>query len=204
MSQFLTKKYLSDMRIKAYIEQYKYIKDNDNILEVGKGSGVFGDIAGKIASYKSIDIDSSTNSDFVADITKWEEIKDYRDCFNIIFCCQVLEHMPFEDAKKALCNLIKLNAEKLVVSIPDNRRAVKLKLKVPKIDLEHVLTVPFSGKNKNINNNKVHFWEIWHKNEKEVIRIFKNSERYLLKKHYRLYDRPYQHFFILDKRKFKT
>jgi hypothetical protein len=101
---------------------------------------------------------------------------------------------------QSLENLAKLNAKSLIISIPDNRKALRFKLILRSINIEKVISVPFTGINRNINNNKEHHWEIWHKNAKKIVDKFITLEKYCLVKHYRLFERHYQHFFILEKK----
>lgn len=195
----MSKRYLSIPRLHAYIEQYKYVEDKDQVLEIGNGAGVFGNLVSKIATYKVIDINNDTKPDFVADISKWNTIEKHKNKYDIIFCCQVLEHMPWDISKVAIDNLASLNAKKLIISIPDNRKRFRIKLRTGGIKIEKVFSYPFSGKDVNINNDKNHYWEIWHKNYEEILLKFNNIQGYTLIQHYRMFERTYQHFFILER-----
>lgn len=199
MNKYLTKRYLSDDRLMAFVEQYKYINSNDKVLEIGKGTGVFGDIASKIAEYKVIDIDPNTNPDYIGNILNIEDLIEHIDKFDIVFCCQVLEHLPFEHFKNALTNIMKLNSKKIVISLPDNRSSIKLNFQILRFVFEKVLSIPFSGKLITKNNHPEHYWEIWYKNSSEIREIFGFDGAYKLVSDYRLFERPYQHFFILEK-----
>ncbi|MDH3375775.1 MAG: class I SAM-dependent methyltransferase [Gammaproteobacteria bacterium] len=199
MSRYLKKSYLSLPRLCAYLEQYKYVNEGDRILEVGKGSGVFGDIAKKIADYTSIDIDKATFPDIVASILDWKSLKEHAKNFDVIFCCQVLEHMPLEESKVALNNLMKLEAKRIVISLPDNRTGIKLRIKLSKLDLRTVITLPWSGANVNITNNAEHHWEIGGDITRKLISVFSRPcNGYRIVERYRLFERPKQHFFVYE------
>lgn len=197
---YLSKSYLSESRLHAYIEQYKYVNENSKVLEIGNGGGVFKALAEKICSHTVIDIDKSTEPDYVGDITNWDSIKQFQDKFDLIFCCQVLEHIPFCEAKTALANILKLNSKNVIVSIPDNRKAVRFKVVFRNAGFERVYSVPFSGIDRNLTNNKEHHWELWHKNRKDIMRMFASNDTHVLLKNYRLFERHYQHFFILERK----
>lgn len=197
---YLSKSYLSESRLHAYIEQYKYVNEGDKVLEIGNGGGVFKALAGKISNYSVIDIDASTEPDYVGDITKWDCVKQFQDKFDLIFCCQVLEHIPFLEAKAALANILKLNSKIVVVSIPDNRKAVRFKMVFRNANFERVYSIPFSGIDRNISNNKEHHWELWHKNKNDIMRMFDSNETHVLLNNYRLFERHYQHFFVLERK----
>ena len=166
MKLYYSKKYLSITRIMAYLEQYKYIKDGDKVLEIGSGGGLFGEFAKKIASYRSMDIDKDTKPDLLGDICKYENIKKYNNNFDVIFCCQVLEHMPIEQSKIAIKNLSCLGAKKIIISIPNNMISLKFRLKIPFVDFKKVVTIPFTGVNRNLENNKYNKFEIYYNNYK--------------------------------------
>lgn len=200
MSHYLKKSYLSDTRLFAYIEQYKYVNERDNVLEVGKGAGVFGDIVKKIANYTCIDIDESTQPDIVANITDWDNIKHLEGKFDVIFCCQVLEHMPLEQSKVAFENLLKLAAKRVVISIPDNRASFRINVRLPKVNYKKVFSLPWSGRDVNLNNNKEHYWEVYSGNYKKIKLIFCNSlQSYKLIEEYRFFERYKQRFYIYEK-----
>ena len=199
MNKYITPKYLSRARLMAFVEQYNYIEFKDNILEIGFGSGVFGAIANRVANYKSMDIDISTGADYISDITKWKAVSRYKDKFNIIFCCQVLEHIPFSLFETSMENIKNLNAGKIVISLPDNRKYLRFAIKFPGINIKRVLTIPFYGIKTDISTHPEHHWEIYYKNIKEVKRLICIGDNYRLISDYRLYDRPSQHFFIFCK-----
>jgi hypothetical protein len=197
LTQYITKAYLSDSRLFAYVEQYRYVNEGDNVLEIGKGAGVFGDIVKKVSSYTCIDLDECTTPDLVANIADWNSVQHLQGKFDIIFCCQVLEHMPLEMSKIAFDNLLRLEASKVVISIPDNRLAIRVCFKFFKLNLRRVVSIIFSGREVNINNNEEHYWEIWYKNYSQIMGIFGCPMfNYRLIKHYRFFERYKQHFFV--------
>jgi cyclopropane fatty-acyl-phospholipid synthase-like methyltransferase len=199
VSIYLDKAYLTQPRLLAYLEQFKYVDDGDNVLEIGSGAGIFGELAKRVARYESIDIDSETGPDHVADIAQWEQISHLTGRFDRAFCCQVLEHMPYDVSMRALKNLFRLRAKRLVVSVPDNRKVVQLSYQFRRWSWQKILSVPFTGTDINITNNEQHHWEIWHRNHDAVISDFTVvPEDYRLLKHYRFYHRFKQHFFVYE------
>lgn len=199
---YKTTNYLGISRIMSYVEQYKYVNNGDRILEFGNGGGVFQDLVEKVAFCDVVDIDPLTEPDYVIDIRDWNALKSFQGKYNKVFCCQVLEHIPFCDVKCALSNIFKLQADIVCISIPDNMRYIKIKIELTnRINFEKVVTVPWTGRERNLNNHSYHHWELWYKNKKEIIRMFESFDEYLLIKEYRLLYRAYQHFFIFAKNK---
>jgi len=204
-NKYQKKGYITNQRLSAFLEQFNYITENDVILEIGKGSGVFASMVEGICRYYSVDIDKNTNPDFnfdISDLTQFtlfnNELKKNNIEFTKIYCCQVLEHIPFEKSIDALNNLFSLNPKSIIVSIPDNRPFLRFKLQLQSRDFNLVVTTG-KGKQVNIEQHKQHFWELYSKNITEIINSFAsnaNKFNFQLVNHYRLFDRPYQHFFI--------
>ena len=113
MSQYQNVHYLNSERIAAYLEQFKNVAPGEKVLEIGKGAGVAGDLIRKIAGeYKTLDIDESLCPDIAADITSFESMKQFQNYFDAIHCCQVLEHIPYDQSLKAIENFFKLAPKK--------------------------------------------------------------------------------------------
>lgn len=200
-NRYAKNSYLSAPRLYAYIEQYRYVNEGDNILEIGKGAGIFGDIARRTANYSSMDIDPRTEPDIVANVSNWNSMEDLAGKYTVIFCCQVLEHMPFCQAVEAFQNILRLGARMVVLSLPDRRFAIKICVRLHALSLRKVISIPWSGRDVNITNNSEHHWEICKGNSSEVQHIFRNPAfDYKLILEYRFYERTKQHFYIYEKK----
>lgn len=196
------KRYLSFGRLAAYVEQFKYVSDNDIVLEIGKGAGIFHFMASTVGECYSPDVEKELKPDYAIDITNKNDCNRLPKKFNKIFCCQVLEHVPFEKALQGLQNILTLEADIVCISIPDNRKYFRIGLKLPKIKFNKVLSIPFTGKRVDIQNHGAHHWEIYSGNLREVMKeIRKTADRtnYRISDNYRLYERPSQHFIIFER-----
>lgn len=199
--KYHSKNYISESRLLAYIEQYKYINKNDRILEIGNGAGIFKTIAEKFCYYRVIDIDKSTRPDYLGDISDSKFVHSIKESFTCIFCCQVLEHMPLEKAQMAINNIFSLKPKLVVISIPDNREFFRLGFHMPFLHFKKVITIPFTGRDDNILNHPLHHWGLCSKNKKEIFKLLSDRKnKYVLDKHYRFFERPTQHFFIYRKK----
>lgn len=205
MKKYVNKRYISMSRLQAYLEQFKLIGDSGTkkILEVGKGPGIFGSIV-KSAGYDyiSVDHDINTRPHIVSDVTSLP-LKD--NSFDYVYCCQVLEHLTFDKFSKSISELCRIAKTKIIISLPDNRKYFRVSFHMPKLDFRKVITIPKTGKNITIETHGQHFWEIGDNrfnncmSEKEIINLLYKSLNVKKIHHYRFFERPYQHFFVLRK-----
>ena len=196
------KGYLNQNRIQAYVEQYKYINNGDDILEVGNAGGVFGNLASKIANYNSLDISPNTNPDIIADISNKKLLYKINNKYDVVFCCEVLEHIPFNRFEQGIENIMKIANKTVIISLPDNRKFIRVLLFFIINIIKKAFSIPFTGKEVNLNVNNGHHFEINSKNINKIKKIMNKIAKtnfFYLKKDYRLFDRPYQHFFIFEK-----
>lgn len=201
---YKTKRYVHFPRLMAYVEQFKYVCDNDIVLEIGKGAGVFKYLASTIATCYVADVDPDLNPDYILDLTRQKDFLQLQRNFNKIFCCQVLEHVPFEAALKGLRNILDLGAEVVCISIPDNRRYFRICFNFARIKFSRVFSIPFTGKKIHIHNHTLHYWELYSANRNEIMRQMQQIAEaldYRIAREYRLFERPYQHFFIFERKK---
>jgi hypothetical protein len=199
MDVYRSRAYLGPGRLIAYIEQYKYVKKDDRVLEVGPGPGVFKYLVENVATYESLDISEEVNADIVGDLNDPRLIAGLRGKYDSIFCCQVLEHLPMDDARTALTNLFDLGAARVVISVPDVRRALPVGLQFPGINRFRLVSIPFTGPRKP--KNPYHFWEINRSCWRDALKWLREpGEPYELQKDFRLVARPSQHFFIYTMR----
>jgi len=199
-NHYSKKAYLSQSRLLSYLEQWKYVNDGDAVLEVGGGAGLFGDMVRKIGTYKSTDIDVENSPDYCCDISDTSACEVLPKQTDVVHCCQVLEHMPFEQTRLALGNVFRLEAKQVVISIPDNRRYIEVRVKIPKLYFHRFIEIPKSGREVNITNNHEHHWEVGCDRTEEILNVFRSPPvPYRLVKEYRCVGRPKNRFFIYQR-----
>ena len=101
------------------------------LLEVGVGTGMVAAMlrtAGVRVS--TLDIQPELKPDLLGSIL---DIPAAAGRFNVALCCQVLEHLPFEQFSPALRELRRVTTSGLVVSLPDVTRLIYLAYNLPKI-----------------------------------------------------------------------
>ncbi len=201
--KYQDKTYFTRDRLEAYFEQLRYLRTHDVVLEFGCGNK-FAWAAGKplVKEYLTADFDQALGPDFHVDLTRPELLASLPlPKITTVFLCQVLEHIEYEQALRALRVLTEtLAPEQLILSVPDNRRFLRLGLGLRNFAVRQAVTLPWTGKEVGIHNNPEHYWEIYHGNAGQVRRDLSALPGYRLERDYRLWERPYQHFFILKPR----
>lgn len=190
-------------RIKSITQQLREIclSKKTNILEVGIGYGALKHFLAIYPEIKhtSLDFDPNLKPDVVGSVT---DMPFEDNSFDLVLCCQVLEHLPFEHFQPALEQLRRVTSDRLILSLPDKRNYNALFIALG----DHgQMELDFSRPGRKIKkqNKKFdgqHYWEIGYKNNeyKTILKYIKNTGFKILR-NYRPRELPYHHFFILEK-----
>jgi SAM-dependent methyltransferase len=129
-----------------------------SLLEIGVGSGVVASYLRNIGvDVTTFDIDSSLKPDYIGSVT---ELPFQDGSFEAITCCEVLEHMPFEQSEKALAELYRVTSKYVIVTVPRRVLTFALLLRMPVLQMkEFRLRLPIFGLS-TIPPNGQHFWEL--------------------------------------------
>ncbi len=132
----------------------------NNILIIGGGDNLVGNILKLLGkNVTTFDFDKNLNPDIVGSVTEIDKILTKK--YDVILCCQVLEHIPFEDTIRKISQCFK---EKFILSLPNCNLWIKFNLKLPKIkEINYKKPIYKFWKNKwdiNIQGNGEHYWEI--------------------------------------------
>jgi SAM-dependent methyltransferase len=120
-------------RFSSYWHQIDAILNlkSESVLEIGTGNGLI-----KYALQKSgikvstLDIDEKLEPDYFGSVTAIP-IKD--NSFDAALCCQVLEHLPYENFVPALKEIRRVVKKDLVLSLPDLQRVYRFCWQLPVI-----------------------------------------------------------------------
>ena len=170
-----------------------------NVLVIGKGSGIAENVITQLSNHKTgvltLDINYAVNSDVVGTIVN---LPFRKDSFDVAVCCQVLEHMPFEDFPLVMSELHKVAAKRVVLSLPHGRKHFKVSCSLPFAEEKTlILKNPFT---KHSCSSKQHHWEIGRGISLKQVR-FHLSRLFVIEKEY-LNEISCDHrFFILTRRK---
>jgi 2-polyprenyl-3-methyl-5-hydroxy-6-metoxy-1,4-benzoquinol methylase len=178
---------------------YQYSTTEAKILEIGKGNGFVSDFFKKAGFiFDTFDINKNLEPDVVGNILELEEL--VVENYDLIACCEVLEHMDFKYFEKSLEQMQKITNKYIVLTLPNCQKnfGMNLQIRLPK---RKVFSLPLFfhtliGKN----ICPEHFWEINYTKETSQ----KNIENILLK-YFTIKDKgyfhtnPYHNFYILEK-----
>jgi ubiquinone/menaquinone biosynthesis C-methylase UbiE len=150
---------LSSLRVDSLAHQVREIafSKQENILEVGVGGGLIKQFLSLFPTitHTSLDIAADLNPDYIGSVM---EMPFADNAFDLTLCCQVLEHIPFQDFLPSLKEIHRVTRHRVVLSLPDQRRRIALMLCLPKIHWQRwVLNyrlVPSTTKDRD------HQWEI--------------------------------------------
>lgn len=198
--------YNSISRWSSYYYQIKAVLENKNkknysVLEIGKGDGVVSSI---LKSYginiKTLDIDKSLRPDYLDSLPELKTQKNRK--YDCIVCCEVLEHLKFEDVLKSIEKFSEI-AEIIIISVPHNGIYFSFLFQfwyLKKTFLKVLLPGPRSFKTYQFNGE--HYWELGTKgfNVSKFINSF-NQFGLMTIKHFRIPEFLYHHMFIFKNTK---
>ena len=192
---------LSPLRIDSFAHQIREVAFSGckTVLEVGVGGGllkhflkIFPDI-----KHTGIDIATDLKPDVIGSVTAMP-FKDNE--FELTLCCQVLEHLSFNDFDKALKEIRRVTSKRVILSLPDQRKRLGFSICLPRIQwkrYEFNFRYPQSKK-----KDDLHKWEIGYNGypynlvKSNILKAgFKIENSFRLERH------AWHCFFILDVQK---
>lgn len=191
-----------DRWISYYHQIEEALKANpSNILLIGVGDGIVPGIIKHSSNVecKTFDFDAELNPTYCGDIRNIDQI--VTETFDVIMCCQVLEHLPWEAFDETLEKLCKICRKKLILSLPCHSYYGMVYLSVPGIIFKKFYTLKrFWYESYHFKYNGEHYWEVDTKdyNKTKIIHVIENYFNII--EHYRDYGNPYHWFLILESR----
>jgi SAM-dependent methyltransferase len=163
-------------------------------LVIGVGDAVVVDaLARRVRTCRSIDIDRALGPSVVASVT---DLPFADGAFDVVVCCQVLEHVPFEHVPAALDGLHRIARRGLVLSLPRCSRAWSFRVG-NLIDRQYSFTVSVPEQ-RTLEWNGEHYWEIDAKGY-PLRRVRKVLERGgTVRNQFRVPGFPYHHFWSIE------
>jgi SAM-dependent methyltransferase len=162
---YVTEKYASLNRFISYYYQIDAVRRTNpkTVLFVGVGDGLVPEFLKK-SGYEvtTLDFDPVLKPDVAGDV---RALPFADGSFDTVCVFEVLEHMPFDDSKKALAEIARVAKSHACISVPHRRTGFELVLRFPFIKtltgrelLRLALYVPvrFPG----FAVSKQHYWEI--------------------------------------------
>ena len=127
------------------------------VLEIGKGSGLVSKYLRKMGYVvTTLDIDKTVKPDILASV---EDIPTEDGKFDLVLSAEVLEHLPYEEAPKALREIRRVTKKSAVISLPYAGSYFKFFLKIPKFpEIDIFIPIPYFWKKHKV--TKEHYWEV--------------------------------------------
>ena len=161
--------YSSERRFVSYYHQVNHIlhfveAGARKILIVGKGDGVVAKILEAYDALEkygltihSFDIAEDLFPDYLGDLVEIDTI--VKEPYDVIVCCQALEHIPLHEALDALTKMRTI-AQNFVISVPYKAITVRGCIKFPLIqELEFVIKIPIIKASGEMVDDR-HYWEL--------------------------------------------
>ncbi len=189
------------VRIENITEQLRqiYYSGYTNILEIGVGKGFLKNCFKLFPQIllTTLDISEDVSPDYVGSVTHMPFPDRH---FDVIVCCQVLEHLPFSDFLPALKEIRRVARHKAIISLPDKRRHFGIAVCLARFGWFRFEWNPSRRRHarQEYKFNGEHYWEIGCKGTlgKDVVKNIKESG-FKIEKQYRLWKHPWHCFFIL-------
>lgn len=192
--------YWSDLRVRGYSNQLieLYHLDPDSVLEIGIADGFMKSVVPKFTRHRLITLDpnSGLEPDVVGSVL---DLPFRTDSFDMVMCCQVLEHIPYASFVPALTELRRVTRRTILLSLPDVRRYFSLRVRLPKwgwreaslsLERRHLGPFEFDGD---------HHWEIGFEGTRyaDIVRALQGTGA-KIERQYRIPELPYHCCFVLD------
>ena len=199
------KKGYDDMtRFISYYYQTNLVQKQNpkKVLEIGVGNKTVSNYL-KQQGFKvtTCDYAKDLNPDYVSDVRK---LPFEDNSFDLVLCCEVLEHIPFDDFDKALNEIKRVTRKKSIISLPYFGYEINFLFKFKGIQrifkkeiFDMLIKIPAFFKHRKFDGE--HYWEMGYK------KYSKRNIRKKLKEYFKIVEeiRPkidtYHYYFILKK-----
>jgi ubiquinone/menaquinone biosynthesis C-methylase UbiE len=123
------------------------------------------------------------------------------ESFDVVSCCEVLEHLPYSEFPKALKEIRRVSQKHVVLSLPDVTTAYRVNMELPRIKpIKRLVNHPFHRPVDHVFDGE-HYWEIGKKGYSlKQIEFDITHSGLIIVNTYRVYEFYYHRFFILEKK----
>ena len=168
------------------------------VLEVGVGNGFVSKyLKERGIDVKTFDINHRLTPDIIGSVL---EMPFPNDAFDVVSCCEVLEHLPYSDFKNALKELARVSQKFVILSLPDVTTAYRFNIELPRLKpIKRLVVHPFHRAIRHEYDSE-HYWEIGKISYalKKIIKDLRSSGFEIIKT-YRVFEFRYHRFFSLRK-----
>ena len=197
---YFNKNYDSKGRFCSYWHQINEIilLKPKEVLEVGIGNGFVSKyLKERGVNVTTLDIDKRLNPDAVGSVL---QIPFNDESFELVVCCETLEHLPYKHFSKALCEICRVSKSYVILSLPDLSRVCRFGIYLPKIVKLNIL-IPLPRLKPLVRGFKGgHYWNIGTAGYPlQQIKKKIRKAGFKLERCYRVFEIPWHRFFLLKK-----
>ena len=170
----------------------------EKVLEIGIGNGFVANyLQAKGIDVVSVDILNALKPDVIANVLHLPFKNEY---FDVVSCCEVLEHLSYPNFTRALQEIKRVSVSGIVLSLPDNTAIFKFDIEFTGIMFfKKMFLNPLIRPKAHVFDGH-HYWEIGKTGYSlERIKAAIASTEIKIKKTFRVVERPFQRFFILNR-----
>ncbi|WP_145455812.1 class I SAM-dependent methyltransferase [Gimesia panareensis] len=174
-----------------------------SILEIGPGNGLVSAFLRSAGFHvDTFDINQDLNPTFVGSVLELEN-QIAPKCYDLVVCCEVLEHLPFEDLPQALSQLARVARKSVLITLPQAKKwffSLGGFLQFPSCKTYWFSFTPSFGRTHPIYKN--HHWEVGWKKRHSIPELRRLMEKEFVVEQVREEPmKPYHLFFRLSVRK---
>lgn len=122
------------------------------------------------------------------------------ESFDVVSCCEVLEHLPYSEFSKALKEIRRVSQKYAVLSLPDVTTVYRINIELPRINpIKRLVDHPFPRPVSHVFDGQ-HYWEIGKTSHscKKIEVDIKQAGLSIINT-YRVFEFTYHRFFLLKK-----
>jgi len=169
-----------------------------HFLEVGIGNGFVSKyLKANGIDVKTLDIDYRLSPDIIGSVLA---IPFPNEAFDVVSCCEVLEHLPYSEFKNALTELARVSQKFVIISLPDVTTSYRFNIELPRLKpIKKLVAHPFHRGSQHPWDSE-HYWEIGIISYylKRIIKDLRSCGFDIIKT-YRVFEFRYHRFFSLKK-----
>ncbi len=189
--------YVTKYRYNSYWHQLDEIFSAEarSVLEVGVGNDVMGPfLNSKGVRTVTLDLERDLRPTVTGSVLSLP-FKD--NTFDVVVCCQVLEHLPFSRFDSCLAELKRVAKNKLILSLPDKTPGISLIVRIPNFVFWDIQIFSPWAIREPIRKVREHHWEIgrWGFPPKKILNHLEKTG-FTVERNYRVPEYPFHHFFI--------
>lgn len=192
-------KYLSPARMASVGYQFRFVHEHfpgSCVLEVGPGGGLTTSILRQLGhEVQTMDVDDQLSPDVLGSIT---DIPCPDEAYDSFLCCQVLEHLEWDDSQKAIAELGRVVKHGGVLSVPTVEPCLALKLHAWGRFGFRRFRLPPLRKTKLLCPDQ-HAWELGCGVSVEQFRSALRTANFRIEQELQPLENSYHHFFVVRK-----